>query len=159
GFGPAPDAVLLVALQDHVRPEDGRQLHIGQHGGWLAGDDRDQGRDQYRSDESAQSAVSLDLHRRDHAPEWISKSFPLADAMTPEATDGQAHGRGVSGGSHPATRPHSRMAGVGSPMMPQKRRLTKTRPTEHPSKAERDGHTLEEVCGHHRPHLVEVGTT
>ena len=33
GLGPAPDAVFLIALKHHVIAEDGRQLHIGPHGG------------------------------------------------------------------------------------------------------------------------------
>ena len=33
GIGPAPDAIFLIALEDHVIAEDGRQLHVGPRGG------------------------------------------------------------------------------------------------------------------------------
>ena len=32
-LGPAPDAVFLIALQDHVGPEDRRHLHVAPGGG------------------------------------------------------------------------------------------------------------------------------
>ncbi len=37
-LGPAPDAVFLIALQDHVGPEDGRHLHVASDRRILPGD-------------------------------------------------------------------------------------------------------------------------
>ena len=61
-FCPSPDPILLIALEDHVVAEDGRQLHVGLRSGGLSGQESQQDRGGQARPETSWK-VRVSVHR------------------------------------------------------------------------------------------------